>query len=107
LQGAEPDQSQSQDQRDPAKRQILPMTDKKFYKSTYTVEILHEEPMPDDFTLSDALQEADIGDYVQHVRKTLRNEEVDARTMVDLLYDAGASPGFFMIDENGDSYDGS
>lgn len=78
------------------------MTERKFYKTTYVVEILHEEPIPDDWDLKDIMQEASTGSYSADV-KSKRTDEVDGVMMAHLLSEQRSDPAFFNLTDEGDN----
>jgi len=76
------------------------MSKRIYYKTTYTVEILSERPIPEDWDLVAVLEEAQTGSYSGDVKRCIV-EEVDGPTMAVLLRDQRSSPDFFMLDEEG------
>ena len=72
--------------------------DKKYYRTTFTIAVLSEEPILGD--LSDALQEANTGSYVAYGEDSVQTE-FTGKQMADALYEAGSEPGFFMLNDEG------
>lgn len=70
---------------------------KKFYKTTFTVIVLSEEPIHN-MALEDIAREVNEGDCALH-SFTPKSETVSKNKMVDLLYAAGSDPDFFQIEE--------
>lgn len=80
------------------------MTHRKFFKTTYVVEILSEEPIPPDMDLKDVMAEAYDGGYSGDV-KSEETVEVDGATMASLLTEQRSSPGFFRLTDDGNDMD--
>lgn len=80
------------------------MTGRTFYKTTYVVEILSVDPIPDDVDLKAALEEAENGSYSGDV-KSQESVEVDGATMAKLLVEQRSDPGFFWLTEDGEDVD--
>jgi hypothetical protein len=80
------------------------MTERKFYKTTYTVVILHEEPMPEDMDLKAALEEAETGMYSGDVISE-ETVEVDGQMMARLLIEQRSSPAIFLLTRDGEDVD--
>ena len=76
------------------------MTDRKFYKTLITVEVLSEDPIPVGMTLEQIAHEAIHGDYSMNI---IGNDEVElnGKQAADHLYDQGSDPVFFRIDGDG------
>ena len=73
------------------------MTERKFYKTTVTIEILSEDE-PWDGTLEWLSYDISEGEYVG-AGEWRKSEEVTAERMVTLLEEAGSDAGFFGLDE--------
>jgi hypothetical protein len=73
-----------------------------FYKTIVKFEVLSEEPIPADYTLGDIHREAEVGHFVG---RYLDNEEslLNGAAMADALHEAGSEPGFFSLDDAGES----
>jgi len=80
------------------------VTERKFYKTTFVVEILSETPGVGEMSLTDVLTEAENGSFSGDV-KSSEEVEVDGPTMAKLLSDQRSDPEFFNLDENGNDLD--
>ena len=76
------------------------MTKRTFYKTTFRVVVLSEDPIPDDLSLRSVLDEADAGAYVANEASQL-TKELNGRQAVNALYKFGSEPGFFRLDDKG------
>jgi len=74
-----------------------------FYKTTYEVQVLHQEPIPAEWDLKDVLDECDDGAYSGDVLSQ-ESVVVGPQTMRKLLIKQGSTPEFFDI-ANGDEID--
>ena len=74
---------------------------RKFYKTTYVVEILSVDPIPEHVDLKAALEEADDGSDSGDV-KSQESVEVDGATMARLLREQRSDPGLFWLTEDGE-----
>lgn len=77
------------------------MTNRKFYKKVYRIEVLSENRIPDGMELPDVLQEAEVGDYsadIQEDAEIVLNGEDAAKE----LEKQGSDPGFFNLTPDGD-----
>lgn len=72
----------------------------KFYKTTFTVTVLSEEPIQD-MDIADLPRGYTEGDLVLHSVKA-KETKLTGKQAADLLYDAGSQPGFFNLDDKGD-----
>lgn len=70
----------------------------KYYKTTFTVTVLSQEPIYN-MALEDIAREVNEGDCVLH-GFTSKSKTVSKLAMIKLLYDAGSEPGFFQIEEH-------
>lgn len=79
------------------------MTNRKFYRTIITVEVLSEDPYQCE-SLSELAYDVDEGECSGKttVEKT---EEVDGTTMALLLMAQGSDPEFFRIDDEGNDTD--
>jgi hypothetical protein len=74
---------------------------RKFYKHTYKVVVLSESPDEDDlYDLADNVNE---GPDCLHTWELSETKELTSKEAADALYDAGSEPGFFMLDDEGNS----
>ena len=74
------------------------LTDRKFFKTVFTIEVLSEDP------LSSSLSLTDIEFTEGYCSGTIRVEEateIDGRTAVALLEAQGSDPEFFSLDHKG------
>lgn len=73
-----------------------------YYKTIVKFEVLSEEPIPSDYSLGDIHREAEVGHFVG---RYLDNElyTLNGAAMADALHAAGSEPGFFSLDDAGDS----
>lgn len=83
------------------------MTKRKFYKTTVSVVVLSEEPIPSYASLKDILEEAYSGDYVAGgmtagCDDTRHQEVLDGKQAADALTALGSVPAFFRLNEEGD-----
>lgn len=77
---------------------------KKYYRTIVKVEVLSEEPIGD-MDLSDIAHQGEYGDLSIHVDHG-DPEEVDGKTMANLLIAQGSDPEFLGLDNEGnDIYD--
>jgi hypothetical protein len=75
---------------------------RKFYRSVVTVEILSETPIPNDISLDDIYYEITEGDWSGVCDLETLNEEIDGPTMAKLLLAQGSDPGFFQLTAEGE-----
>jgi len=80
------------------------VTKRRFYKTTYMVVILHEEPMPEGTDLKAALEEAETGTYSGDVISE-ETVEVDGKTMAGMLIAQRSGPDFFSLTSDGEDVD--
>lgn len=79
------------------------MTNRKFYKTIYQIEILSEDPYPIDHgmddlrTIREDIVAGDCSGSVTCVSHTIH----DGEEMAQMLIDQGSEPEFFGIDEDG------
>jgi len=76
-----------------------------FYRTLVQVEVLSEDPIPDDCTLKDLLEEIDIGDCSGRTEWLKSNEAVTGKRMAKLLQAQGSDPGFFRLTDKGADMD--
>ncbi|MBA2681101.1 MAG: hypothetical protein H0U76_22225 [Ktedonobacteraceae bacterium] len=77
-----------------------------FYRNIITVEVLSEEPLSGNESLSDIEYLINEGPCSGKVETTTDNEQVDGRRMAPLLQDQGSDTEFFGLDEQGRDVDG-
>lgn len=68
-----------------------------FYKTTLTVTILSEGPIPDDMGISDMVSD---GDY--NVDYEIDSAAISSKEMANTLTDQGSKPEFFMLTTAGE-----
>jgi hypothetical protein len=76
------------------------MSDYLGYRTRLSIDILHEEPIPEDFELADIIHEGDVGDYVIHQRRC-HVTQITGAAMAEALRNAGSEPDFFSLDDSG------
>lgn len=81
------------------------MTTRKFYRSKIVVEVLSEEPMIPQLSLTEIDFEITNGDWSGQSEEIVLNEEVDGPTMAQLLKAQGSDPGFFHLTDDGEDTD--
>ena len=82
------------------------MTSKRtFYRTVKTIEVLSEEPLSGDESLSDIAYLIGPGPCSGKVETTTSNEQVDGRRMAQLLDAQGSDTEFFGLDEQGRDVD--
>jgi hypothetical protein len=72
-----------------------------FTKTTITLVVLSESPIPDSMELESILNECDEGDYVL-LDWGARPESLTKDEMAEALYEAGSEPEFFGIQTEAD-----
>lgn len=80
------------------------MTSRKFYRTLFTVEVLSEEPVPDDMDLEGILEECTSGSYSGDVKRGkcfILNGQMAAQGLLRQRSD----PGFFQLTEKGEDID--
>jgi hypothetical protein len=77
------------------------MTKRKFYKKTYTVEILSETPFPEPMCLGCALHEAEEGDYSARITENPPSE-IDGAEAAQSLIAHSSDPAFFSLTADGE-----
>lgn len=80
------------------------MTDRKFYRHRFQIEILSEENLEEGTSLS--LLELDQMTENEQVGGPLvivETEKLNGKEAVEALYKIGSEPGFFRLDDEGDN----
>jgi len=80
------------------------MTERKFYKTIITFEVLSEEPIPMDMEVQNIIDEAIEGGYSMS-DAGMSAIEMDGKQAAKELIEQASSPEFFRIDENGNDID--
>jgi len=77
------------------------MTSKRrFYRHVYSVEVLSEEPLPENIDLDSLHYQITEGEC-SGIRLGMTTETVDGPTMAKLLQGQGSDPEFFSLDADG------
>lgn len=76
---------------------------RKFYKTTYTVTVISESPIPGNMELSEVLDEGMGGDYSVAVSEDIH--EIDGLTAAKELAAQHSDPEFFGLDAEGEDLD--
>lgn len=70
------------------------------HRTTISIEVLSEEPLPESLCLADVVYETSQGEWVGfNCRQS--SKKLTTKEMADALYEAGSDPGFFSLDDNG------
>lgn len=77
-----------------------------FYKTIISIEVLSEDPLPDQIDLNDIAYGITDGDWSGTVEKSFEKTLTGPETAVALA-DQGSDPEFFQLDEDGNDIDGS
>lgn len=77
------------------------MTDRKFYRSVFTLEVLSKEPIPDNMNLMEMVHETVIGDYNGSMLAQDLNVEINGKEAATRLILSSSDAGFFQLDANG------
>lgn len=72
----------------------------RFYRTTYTFEVLSESPIGDCVSLEGLAEACDTGDCVGRFGETVATE-LTGPEAVSALYEFGSEPGFFQLAESG------
>lgn len=80
------------------------MTERKFYKATFTVEVLSEEPLDGSQSLAD-LSEMTMEGPCSGKCEMKSHETLDGKQTATALQEQGSDPEFFSIDEDGNDVD--
>ena len=76
------------------------MSDRKFHRTLFTVEVLSEEPIPE-MDLKDVLHRMDVDDFVG-IWNREAEMELNANQATLYLYHYGSEPGFFQLTSAGE-----
>ncbi len=71
-----------------------------YYKTTVSIDVLTEEPIPDHYTLEDIGYEIEQGDWVGYNIQS-KQVELTPKEIVEALKEAGSDPDFFQLDDEG------
>ena len=72
-----------------------------FFKTTFTVQLTTESPIPDDMDEAEMLRESVLGDYVGATNYADINKPITAKEAVKRLEDSGSDPEFFQLNADG------
>ncbi len=76
------------------------MTNRKFYKTVFTIEVLSEEPIPDTMDTSQVIFEATLGDF--SMTEGERVETIlNGKAAAEALKEQGSDPSFFRLNDAG------
>ena len=75
-----------------------------FYKTVMQIEILSKNPIPDTMSLKEIAHEATDGEYSMQY-SSVSQDELTGKQAADELIKQGSSPGFFMLDDDGNDID--
>ncbi len=77
------------------------LSDRKFYKRVFTIEVLSEEPIPPGTSTENIIFEANEGGY--SMREYGEKETVlNAKQAAKALINQGSDPSFFQLNEKGE-----
>ena len=78
---------------------------RRFYKTIVKFEVLSEEPIHSDYTLADIYHESQEGRFVGRFLEEGPNDHIllNGAAMAEALVNAGSEPGFFELDDAGNS----
>jgi hypothetical protein len=77
------------------------MAKKVLYKTVIEIEVLSEQPIPEDMSLNDIEHECTEGSFSGVHDYKIRNEKVEGIEAVKLVQKQGSSVDFFCMDRNG------
>lgn len=80
------------------------MTKRKFYRTTYQVEVLSEEPIPPTKTFNEIMEDTMTGHYSGMVGDG-KVTELNGRQAADALREQASGVDFFNLDEVGNDLD--
>src|SRR5271157_3893202 len=76
------------------------MTERKFYKTTITLEVLSEDEIPDSTDIPNIIDECLEGAYSLRILSATETI-LNGKETADALLEQASDPGFFGVDENG------
>lgn len=80
------------------------MSDRKFYKTTYTVVVLSEDKPASNIDLENLARDINTGDCVGEVSDD-GGVEISGKEAADSLYAMRSEPAFFELDDEGNKAD--
>ena len=81
------------------------MTNRKFYKTIITIEVLTETPIMYSMSMADISREIEGGDFSGKYETIIENEVVDGKIASEILLEHGSDTEFFLLDEDGNDID--
>lgn len=72
-----------------------------FYRSVLTIEILSDDPIPEDLSLEEIQEAITVGDCSGDTKWQALNEPKTGKEMAKLLQDQRSDPGFFLLNDDG------
>lgn len=69
------------------------------YRTRYVIDVLHEDAIPENWELTDIIQEGYTGSYVLDVTGE-QAEELPEERMRAALIKSGSTPDFFSLDDD-------
>ncbi len=77
------------------------MAKKTIYKTVIRLEILSEEPIPENMSIDDIQEECNTGSFSGIHDITVANKPIKGIAAVKEMRKQGSDPDFFQMDENG------
>jgi len=77
------------------------MKKKILYRSVFQIEVLSEEPIPEDMNIDEIQEECNNGSYSGVHDWKVRNKEVVGKRAVNMVVNQGSDPEFFQMDSRG------
>lgn len=77
------------------------MTDRMFYKTVITIEVLSEEPIPDGMSIENIANEAMEGSYSMRSLEEAKETLLNGKEAADALLEQGSNPSFFRLTDDG------
>ena len=78
------------------------MTTRKFYKTKITIEVLSEEPIPDDMNIADIAFEGEEGMFSIGNTKNYKQTVLNGKQAANALKKQGSAPSFFLLNDEGE-----
>lgn len=78
---------------------------KTIYKTTFVIEVLSEQPLPENVSLHMIEYETEDGDWLLSGKRVDTKEELSGRQAVEAILEAGSQPEFFQMDDEGNELD--
>lgn len=77
------------------------MTDRVFYKTIITIEVLSEDPIPDGMSVENIAKEAMEGSYSMQTLGEPIETVLNGKEAADALLEQGSDSSFFQLTEDG------